>query len=65
MIENLKLIPPWFVLFVLMVLLMIGYYIRPDNLTEDSAKAVLGALLLSIQPRQQAPPPNENPPIVP
>lgn len=60
MIASLKQIPPWLVLFVLFVLLMIGYYIRPDNVTEDAVKAVLGALLLSIQPRpiQQPPEPS-------
>ncbi len=54
--NRLKQVPPWFVLFILFILLMVGYYVRPDNVTEDSLKAVLGALLLSIQPRSQQPP---------
>lgn len=54
--NQLRATPPWLVLFILFVLLMLGYYIRPDNLTEDCAKGVIGALLLSIQPRQHPPP---------
>lgn len=58
--NALKQTPAWIILAVLFVLLMIGYYVRPDNLTEDSAKAVLGALLMSIQttPKKQ----DEQPP---
>lgn len=54
-----KEIPSWVVLFVLLSLLMLGYYVRPDNVTEDSFKAVLGALLLSLQTKPK--PPEQNP----
>lgn len=60
MIEHLKQMPAWVILSTLFVLLMIGYYVRPDNLTEDAAKGVLAALLLSIQTNKQTlPPPTE------
>lgn len=49
MIEKLKDIPAWAILTVLFLFLMVCYYVRPDALTEDSAKGVLGALLMSIQ----------------
>lgn len=52
--NQIKQMPAWIILAVLFVLLMIGYYIRPDNLTEDSAKGVLGALLMSIQHASKA-----------
>lgn len=56
--NNLKDIPAWVVLSALFILLMIGYYIRPDNVTEDSAKGILAALLLSLRPNQNTPTPN-------
>lgn len=63
-IHFLKEIPAWAVLSMLFGCLLIGYYIRPDNVTEDSLKAVLGALLLTLRPneRSQPPPPPGTPP---
>lgn len=55
MIEQMKHIPSWLILLILFVCLMIGYYIRPDNVTEDALKSVIGALLLSMRSTQ---PPN-------
>lgn len=59
MIQHLKDVPTWTVLLFLFILVMVGYYIRPDNLTEDAAKGILGALLLSLQtkPRNETQPP--------
>lgn len=56
-VEVLRIMPTWVILSFLFVVLLICYYIRPDNVTEDTLKGVIGALLLSIQPRQQPPPP--------
>lgn len=58
MMEHLKQLPVWCALSGLFVILLAGYYIRPDNVTEDALKSVLGALLLSLQvkPRPQDPP---------
>lgn len=57
----LKEVPTWAVLFVLLILLLTGYYIRPDNVTEDAIKAIIGALLGALMPR----PPMAAPPILP
>lgn len=55
--DKLKATPPWFVLVVLFILLMSGYYIRPDNVTEAAINQVLGAILLSLQLQPKATPP--------
>ena len=54
--HALKEAPSWMILFALFIVLLTGYYIRPDNVTEDSLKAVVGALLLSLRSTQPAPP---------
>lgn len=62
MIDTLKNLPSWFVLCVLFVALLVAYYVRPDNVTEDLLKGVSGALLLSLRSVQLPPPP---PPVTP
>lgn len=44
------------------ILLMVAYYIRPDNVTEDLVKSFCGALLLSLRGgNDQRPPPPPTP----
>lgn len=59
-LSHIKDLPAWLVLLILFVILMIGYYIRPDAVTEDMAKGVLGAILLSL--RAAPPQPSVVPP---
>ena len=58
MLSVLKLMPSWFVLFVLLLVLMVLYQVRPDATTEDMVKGVLGALLLSLRQAPPQPPPD-------
>lgn len=56
-ISTLREMPTWFVLLIVLGVLLTGYYIRPDNVTEDAIKSVAGALLLSLQHNKPLPPP--------
>lgn len=58
----LKAIPTHVWLVFCFILLLVGYYIRPDPVTVDLVKAFSGALLLSLRTgNDQRPPPNEQP----
>lgn len=50
-----KELPAWSVLFVLLLVLLGLYQVRPDATSEDAVKAVLGALLLSLRSAQPPP----------
>ena len=53
--KFLREMPSWVILSTLFAFLQIMYHLRPDSLTEDAVKGVLGALLLSMRPHQQPP----------
>jgi hypothetical protein len=50
-------VPAHLILCVMFLALLLAYYIRPDPVTQDALKAVLGALLLSLQSQKPQPQP--------
>lgn len=49
--DTLKNVPSWFVLTILFLCVLVAYYIRPDPVSQDILKGIIGALLLSLQPK--------------
>lgn len=47
--NMLKELPAWIVLVTIFLALLIAYYVRPDAVTVDMIKTVLGAILLALQ----------------
>lgn len=56
--NTLKEIPAHVWLFLLVMILLAGYYIRPDTLTYDLVKISLGALLATLTIKTSQNPPN-------
>ena len=63
LITHLKDVPTHVWLMLLFLVLLCGYYIRPDEVTHDLLKADFGALLLSLTSGQRTvnTPPHQNP----